>query len=167
MTFGVRMMPATGSDVPDEIEIELLVERGVDRVCRTYRQERVAVGRRAHHSLGGEVGAGPRPVLNDKLLTEPLRQPLSHESREDVSAGAGGKADDDAYRAVSDSSVPRTNAKRPGARQRPLPNAEIDGAEGPRCPLSALTSEELRQKMRRGIATVQYISDLLSYAGPV
>jgi hypothetical protein len=34
-------------------------------------------------------------------------------------------------------------------------------------PPVSIDSEELRQKMRRGIASVQYISDLLSYAGPV
>src|SRR6266849_4812555 len=59
-------------DVADEVEIELLVKRGVDRVCRTYQQQRVAIGRRAYHRLGADVGAGTWTVLDDKSLAEPL-----------------------------------------------------------------------------------------------
>ena len=85
-------------DVADEIEIELVVERRVDRVRRTDQEERVAVRRRTHDRLGGDIATGARPVLDDEWLAEPLRQPLTHQAREDVVRTAGGKADDDAHR---------------------------------------------------------------------
>jgi hypothetical protein len=57
------------------------------------------VGSGVHHRLGGDIGAGPRPVLDHELLAQPLRQPLPHDPRHDVGRAAGGKADDDADRA--------------------------------------------------------------------
>ena len=45
-----------------------------------------------------DIAAGARPVLDDEWLTEPLRQPLSDQARDDVGRAAGGKADDDAHR---------------------------------------------------------------------
>src|SRR6478735_9051766 len=60
-------------DVANEIEIEIIVERRVDRVRRIGQQEGIAVRGRAHDRLGSDVATGTRPVLDDKLLTEPLR----------------------------------------------------------------------------------------------
>src|SRR5262249_60990615 len=37
---------------------------------------------------GAVMAAGPRPVLDDELLTEPLRQPLSHQAPEDIALAA-------------------------------------------------------------------------------
>ena len=85
-------------DVANEIEIELVVKRRIDRVRRTDQEERVAVRRRTHDRLGGDIAAGARPVLDDEWLAEPLRQPLTDQAREDVVRAAGGKADDDAHR---------------------------------------------------------------------
>ena len=85
-------------DVADEIEIELVVERRVDRVRRSDQEERIAVRRRAHDRLGGDIAASARPVLDDELLAEPLRQPLTDQARDDVGRAAGGEADDDAHR---------------------------------------------------------------------
>ena len=85
-------------DVADEIEIELFVQRRVDRVRRSDQEERVAIGGRTHDRLGGDIAAGTRPVLDDEWLAEPLRQPLAHEAREDVGRAAGSKANDDAHR---------------------------------------------------------------------
>jgi len=42
-------------DVADQIEIELVVERGVDRVHRIGQKERIAVRRRTHDRFGGNV----------------------------------------------------------------------------------------------------------------
>ena len=81
----------------DDIEIELFVERRVDRVCRGDQEERVAVGRRAHDRLGGDIAAGTRPVLDDEWLAKPFRQPLADQARDDVAA-ARGKADHQAHR---------------------------------------------------------------------
>ena len=116
-------------DVADEIEIEFVVERRIDRVRRTDQEERVAVRRRAHDRLGGDIAAGARPVLDDEWLAEPLRQPLTDQAREDVVRAAGGKADDRCAPAATDRFAPTRRATWPEARQRPLPDAEIGGAE--------------------------------------
>jgi hypothetical protein len=55
-------------DVADEVVAELVVERRVDRVRRAHHDERVAVGSGIHHRLGGDIGSGPRPVLDHELL---------------------------------------------------------------------------------------------------
>jgi hypothetical protein len=60
-------------DVADEIEIELVVERRVDRVRCACQEQRVAVRRRLHDRLGTDIAGGARPVLDDELLTETLR----------------------------------------------------------------------------------------------
>ena len=44
------------SDIAHEIEMELLVERGVDRVRRRHQQDGIPVGCRIHHRLGADVG---------------------------------------------------------------------------------------------------------------
>ena len=78
-------------DVADKIEIELVVERRVDRVRRTDQKERIAIRRRAHDRLGADIAAGARPVLDNELLAEPLRQPLTHQARDDVGRAAGAR----------------------------------------------------------------------------
>ena len=68
-------------DVTDEMEIQLVIERRVDRLCRTDREQRIAVGGREYDGLGGNVGTSARPVLDDEWLAKPLRQPLVRVSR--------------------------------------------------------------------------------------
>src|SRR5215472_5753057 len=84
--------------IADEIEIEFLVQRDVDCIRRSRQEERIAVRRRAHDRLGGDVAAGAWPVLNNELLTEPLREPLSYQTRDDVTRTAGAIADENAHR---------------------------------------------------------------------
>jgi hypothetical protein len=55
-----------GRDVVDEIEIELAVQRCVDRVRKTGEQKRIAIRRRMHHGLGSDIAARTRPVLDDE-----------------------------------------------------------------------------------------------------
>ena len=57
-------------DVADEIETELVVERCVNRVHRSDKEERVAIRGSTHDRLGANVGAGARPVLDDERLAE-------------------------------------------------------------------------------------------------
>ena len=98
-------------DVADEIEVEPFVERRVDRVVRGNHEERIAVGRRAHDRLGGDI-AGARPVVDDEWLTEPIGKPLPGQPRKDVGRAARGNADHDTHR-------PRRIGPRPSeARQR-------------------------------------------------
>src|SRR6266436_312661 len=85
-------------DVADEIEIEFVVERRVDRVRRACQEQRVAVRRRLHDRLGTDIAGGTRSVLDDEWLAEALRQPLTHQARDGVSWAAGGKAHNDPHR---------------------------------------------------------------------
>src|SRR5262249_50126685 len=77
----------------------VVIDCRIERVSRCDKEERVAVRWRAHDCLGGYIGCGAGPVLNDKLLAKPLRQPLAYEARDDVGrATTGREADDDAHR---------------------------------------------------------------------
>ena len=92
------MMPATGRDVADEIEIELIVKRNGDHVSLNDQKERMAVGRRTHDRLGADVARSARPIVDNKLLAEALRQPLRDQACDGVGRPASGVADDDAHR---------------------------------------------------------------------
>ncbi len=85
-------------DVADEVEAELRIERRVDRRRRPDREQRVAVRRRAHDRLGGDVRPRPDPVVDDERLPELLRQPLRDHARQDVLHAAGGGADHQPHR---------------------------------------------------------------------
>jgi len=75
-------------DVADEVEIEVVEERGVDGVRRPDQKQCVSVGRGTHDHLGGSIAARARPVLNDELLAKPLRQPLSDQARGDIESAS-------------------------------------------------------------------------------
>src|SRR5262245_65247242 len=75
---GLAMNARYRRDVADQIEIKLLVERGVDRVHRSGYKKRISVRGRVDHRLSGGIAGRARPILDDELLTEPLRQPLSY-----------------------------------------------------------------------------------------
>ena len=98
MTLGRAHDARDRRDVANEIEVELVVERRVDGVRRSDQEQRVAVRRRVHDHLGPDIAAGARPIFDDELLAEPLRQPLAHQARDDVGRAAGGIADDDVHR---------------------------------------------------------------------
>src|SRR6266702_2617326 len=69
-------------NVADEIEIELVVKRCVDRAWRAGEDQRISVGGRAHDRLDAEIAAGAWPILDDEWLTKPLRQPLPDQARD-------------------------------------------------------------------------------------
>ena len=81
-----------------EIERQLVVERGVDRIRRRDQQQRVAVRRGAQHLLGGDIGAAARPVLDHEGLPEFLRKPLPHQARRHIRRAAGGVSDHEPHR---------------------------------------------------------------------
>jgi hypothetical protein len=60
--------------VAEEVELEIIVERRVAGIGKTGRQQRVAIGCGIQDVLGGDIGAGARPVLDNDLLAKPLRQ---------------------------------------------------------------------------------------------
>ena len=85
-------------NITNEIEIKLGIERRVDSVRRRDEKECVAVGGRPHDRLRGDIAAGARPVLDNELLTERLRQPLTDQAGDNVGRPASGKANNDAHR---------------------------------------------------------------------
>ena len=64
----------------------------------TDEEERVAVGGHAHDGFGGDIAGGAWAIFNDELLTQPLRQPLAHQAREDVIGTSGREAHNYAHR---------------------------------------------------------------------
>src|SRR5262245_61402921 len=81
-----------------KIEIELLIERCVDRVVTPDHEQRVAVCRGVHDRLGADVGAATRPVVDYELLAESLRQPLADQARRDVVRAGGRDRHDQTHR---------------------------------------------------------------------
>ncbi len=61
-------------------------------------EDRVAVRSCLHDRLGAEIAAGTRPVVDDEWLAETLRQPLTHQARNDVSRAARGEWHDQPHR---------------------------------------------------------------------
>jgi hypothetical protein len=67
--------------VADEIEIEFVVERGVDRVgCRDLEQ-RMAIRGCSDDCLRADITAGTGPALGDERLTKAFRGPLAYQAR--------------------------------------------------------------------------------------
>ncbi len=144
-------MPATGAMSRMKLKLRFVVERRVDCVRQRDQEQRIAVRRRAHDRLGGDIAAGARPVFDDELLAEPLRQPLADQARDDVGRAAGGKADDDAHRPRRIGLRPCDRATRPGARRRPLPDAENFGGEVSwHCPMSLSAFRKCRSAPNLG-----------------
>ena len=63
-------------DIAEKLKLRLWWSRPLIILEWRSDQKRVAVRRRAHDRLGGEIGAGAGPVLDDELLAETIRQPL-------------------------------------------------------------------------------------------
>src|SRR5262245_44571585 len=69
-------------DVANEVETEVVIECHVPCVMCTDLEERIAVGRRLHDCLGGQIAASAHPVLDDEWLAGALRQPLTDQTGE-------------------------------------------------------------------------------------
>ena len=85
-------------EVADEIEAERFIERRIDHLRGTSQEQRVAIRRRARRRIGPDVASGTWPVLDDELLSESLRQPLTDQARDDVRRPAGSEGNNDAHR---------------------------------------------------------------------
>src|SRR5262245_26545946 len=90
------------SDIADEIEVEPFVKRRADRVVNTGQEERVSVRGRTRDRLGGDIAGRAWPVVDDEWLAKPLRQPLTHQARDDVIRTAWSKADHNVAPAAMD-----------------------------------------------------------------
>src|SRR5262249_9222392 len=60
-------------DVSHEIEAEICVQRGVDRIPGANLQKRIANGGWIYDRLGGDTAGSARSVLDYELLSQPLR----------------------------------------------------------------------------------------------
>src|SRR3954471_13705401 len=87
-----------GSEVTNEIIVEPVEQRRVDRVRRSGEEERISVRRSTYDRLRSNVGGSTRTILYDKLLAESLRQPLSDYARNDVVLAARRERDDQTHR---------------------------------------------------------------------
>jgi hypothetical protein len=131
--------------VAKKTETEIIVERRVDGIRRHREQQRVAVRGRAHHSFRADIAAGTRPVVDDELLAQPLRQPLTQHACHDVRRAAGRNLNDQAH-------WPRRIGLRPsGTRER-------RGHGDAHCPMQELAAGKLHgvpfpNCSRRGHAT--------------
>src|SRR5436190_20348736 len=96
--FGRASDASDRHDVADEIETEVVVERRVDRIGHSDQEERVAVCRRAHDRFGTNIGARAWSVLDDEWLAQPLGQPSTHQTGDEVVCAAGGDWHDQMYR---------------------------------------------------------------------
>src|SRR5438132_7980231 len=113
-----------------QVEWKVLKQNSVDDRGSPKDQQRVSVGRRIDHSLDGNVATGAWPVFNDDLLTEPLRQPRSHNPSDSIGPAARSKSDDPAHRSRRIRLRPRNARDR---RQR----------GGPRCQMQKLSAEKV------------------------
>src|SRR6266850_260599 len=49
-------------NIANEIEIEVVIERGINCVRRSAIKERVAIGQRFHDALSSDISASARPI---------------------------------------------------------------------------------------------------------
>src|SRR6266436_1082969 len=85
-------------DVPDEIEIEFVVEQRAGYGRCADKQERITIRGRFHDRLSADSGARAGPIFDDERLAKPLRQPFTDQACHDVICATRGSADDDAHR---------------------------------------------------------------------
>src|SRR5262245_39092307 len=62
--------PTDRCNIPDEIVIEFVIERGVDSRARTDQKQRIAVRLGLCDGFHSDIGTGTRSVFHDKLLAQ-------------------------------------------------------------------------------------------------
>src|SRR6516162_1154545 len=128
MTSGRLMM----LDVADEIEIELVVERRVDRTGYRAQQKRIAIRSRTDDRLGADVGAATRGIAGrdapTTIVPSNARRCRTRRQRKPERPRAP---------AATDRLAPMRSARRPTTRQR-LRDARIGDGEVSRVMLHEL-----------------------------
>ena len=61
-------------NVSNEIEIELVVQCGVERIVRCTKKQSIAIRSCANDAFRRQIAARPHFVFNDELLAEALGQ---------------------------------------------------------------------------------------------
>ena len=62
-----------GRNIADEIEVEIVVDRRIDRVRRCHEEKGVSVGRCTHHDFSADIAAGAWSIVDNKRLAESFR----------------------------------------------------------------------------------------------
>ena len=75
-TSGERTMPEIIAMSPTMLKLSLSKNVALTVLLPGYREQRVAVGRRAHDRFGCQIRARARPVLDYNRLPELLGEPL-------------------------------------------------------------------------------------------
>jgi len=96
--WGSRLMGRDRRDVPDEIEIEFVVEQRAGYCRCADKQERITVRGRFHDRFSADSGACAGPIFDDERLAKAFRQPFTDQACHDVVCATRGSADDDAHR---------------------------------------------------------------------
>src|SRR5262245_1639749 len=68
--------PCYRYNVVSEVEVEFVVERHAYGLRSSHEEECIAVRGCTSDGLSGDIAGSTRAILNDKLLSEPLREPL-------------------------------------------------------------------------------------------
>src|SRR5262245_5935110 len=84
-------------NITNEVVVESFEQCCIDCCGSTDHEERIAVCRRTHDRLYTDIATTARTVLDDELLTEAPRQPLTNEARSNVVNTTGRKWDNDAH----------------------------------------------------------------------
>src|SRR5262245_25925357 len=79
-------------NIANEVVVEFFEQCCIDCCGSTDHEERIAVWRRTHDRLYTDIATTARTVLDDELLTEALRQPLTNEARSNVVNTTGRKS---------------------------------------------------------------------------
>ena len=82
-------------DVREEVEVEFVVQRGVDGVLRVDQQKGIAIARRTGHEFGRDIAGRAGAGLDDELLAELVRHELGDQAGRDVGRTAGGLPNDE------------------------------------------------------------------------
>src|SRR5262249_29249716 len=85
-------------NITNEVVVEFFEQCCIDCCGSADHEERIAVCRRTHDRLYTDIATTAGTVLDEELLTEPLRQQLTNEARSNVVHATGCKWENDAHR---------------------------------------------------------------------
>ena len=111
-------------DIAKEIEAELIIERGIDRVRRTDQEERVAIRGCPHHHFGANVAASATAGFRLGIAGPAFPTAIDPSGARRCRATARGKANDQAHRPRWIGLRP-SEARHGGSAAAPLPDARI------------------------------------------
>ena len=87
-------------EIAQHVVGQRLEQRHADGVVISGERQRVAIGQRGYARLRGHDPAGPRPVLDDELLTQLFAQALRNDAGGDVGDATRPVRNEDAHRPV-------------------------------------------------------------------